>query len=136
MPTFRYAKLVRDKIRQLHEENGDIVTGKKLSRRELSDALQYKLTEESAELFDAIAIHNIEKMQNELADIYQVLQDLASTLDIHENDIQAAKEQKYSKRGGFLEGQYIETVTIVHDDDPLITRFRADPVKYPEIQES
>lgn len=135
MPTFRYAKLVRDKIKQMHEANGDIVTGKTLSRRELSDALQQKLIEESAELFDAITIHNSTKIENELADIYQVLEDLAFTLEVHETDIQAAKKHKYSNKGGFLEGQYIETVAIAHDD-PLVERFRADPAKYPELQDA
>lgn len=132
MPTFRYAKLVRDKIRQMHEENGDVVRGKTLSQRELSEALQQKLIEESEELFNAISIHNTEQIESEIADIYQVLEDLAYILELDESNIHAAKSKKFAKKGGFREGQYIETVTIVHEDDPLIARFRADPAKFLE----
>ncbi len=135
MPTFRYAKLVRDKILQMHEQNGDVVTGKSLSQRELAEALQQKLTEESSELFHAISIHNTNQIENELADIYQVLADLAFALGVDEVDVHAAKSQKFSKKGGFRAGQYIEMVTIIHEDDPLIARFRADPAKFPELQD-
>ncbi len=110
MPTFRYAKLVRDKILQMHEQNGDVVTGKSLSQRELAEALQQKLTEESSELFHAISIHNTNQIENELADIYQVLADLAFALGVDEVDVHAAKSQKFSKKGG--EFQCIEGVRI------------------------
>ena len=135
MPTFRYDKLVRDKIRQIHETNGDVVTGKTLSKSELIAGLLEKLEEERSELSDAIATNKIDDIESELADLYQVLEDIAATLAVSEDAIKAAKSKKFDKKGGFKKGQYIETVRIVHPHDPLIARFRTDPAKFPELQD-
>jgi predicted house-cleaning noncanonical NTP pyrophosphatase (MazG superfamily) len=132
MPTFRYAKLVRDNIRRMHEKNGDVVAGRILAKDEHASALVEKLNEEAAELLHAISGKNSSEIEGELADIYQVVEDLAKLLHANESNINNIKAKKLREKGGFLRGQYIDTVRIVHDDDPLIARFRAEPDKFLE----
>ena len=135
MATFRYAKLVRDKIRLIHENNGDIVSGRILPKEEHICALIAKLNEESSELLDAISRKSSSEIESELADIHQVLEDLTKLLHADMSNITKMKAKKLQEKGGFLQGHYIDTVRIVHDDDPLIAHFRVDPTKYPELEQ-
>lgn len=133
MPNFRYAKLVRDNIRSLHEANGDTVNGHILPKNQHIQALVEKLKEEADELSAAISSRVAQDVESELADIRQVLEDLTTLLEVDETHIRTAQNQKLQKKGGFKHGQYIDAVHIIDEHDPLVERFRADPTKYPEL---
>lgn len=132
MPTFRYAKLVRDNIVKWHEENGHTVQGSTLSGEELRRALSQKLHEEADEVHDA---SNRNELVEEIGDVQQIVDDLRQLLDIADDELRLAMTQKTARKGGFLGGAYIETVTIPDEQDKWAQYCRSSPEKYPEVKE-
>lgn len=131
MPVFKYAKLVRDKIWSLERAAGHIPHGRRLGGLELKRALLKKLSEEAAEVPLASAAQN--EVAEELADLQQVLDDLAAEYGISKETIETAQQMKRAEKGGFREGYYIETVEIPDENDPFAVKFRENPKKYPEV---
>lgn len=130
MPTFRYDKLVRDKIPKFHENCGHTVAGITLDGAALRRALVAKLREEADEV--AAATTRSELIE-EIADAKQVLVDLCANEEISPDEIERARLAKLEKKGGFVAGHYIKTVTIPNDDDKWAKYCRRDPLKYPEV---
>ncbi|HMS93461.1 MAG TPA: nucleoside triphosphate pyrophosphohydrolase [Candidatus Saccharibacteria bacterium] len=132
MPTFRYAKLVRDNIPGFHIESGHTFTGRKLKGKELVNALVAKLHEETDEVDGALS-HD--ELVEELADIQQIIDDLCTVSGISKKDMTAVMTKKAARKGGFLQGEYIETVTMPTDDE-WVAYCRNAPDKYPEVKVS
>ena len=130
MPTFKYAKLVRDNIWRWHEECGHTVIGQKLHGVSLQKRLSEKLHEEVDEVGAALSR---EELIEEIADIRQVLDDLCVEAGISEAEVVASRAKKLAKKGGFRNGCYIETVTIPSEDDEWAQYCRKSPEKYPEV---
>ncbi len=130
MPTFKYAKLVRDNIWRWHEECGHTVKGRKLQGAELRKKLSEKLHEEADEVSAAVSR---EELIEEIADVRQILDDLCTEEVISEDEIIAAQTKKSARKGGFRGGHYIETVTIPNEDDEWAQYCRKSPEKYPEV---
>lgn len=130
MPTFSYAKLVRDNIWRWHEECGHTVKGHKLQGAKLRKSLSEKLHEEADEVGAALSR---EELIEEIADVRQILDDLCAEEAISEAEVAAAQTKKLTKKGGFREGRYIETVTIPSEDDEWAQYCRKSPEKYPEV---
>lgn len=130
MPTFQYKKLVRDNIRKFHEDKGHRVTGRMLRGADLRQALCEKLHEEADEVNGALSK---DELIEEIADVRQLLDDLCREESITPEQIQAAQQAKALKKGGFLSGQYIDTVTIDDEDDEWVAYCRKSPEKYPEV---
>lgn len=133
MPTFRYDKLVRDNIWRWHEEAGHTVSGKTLAGKALRDALCEKLHEEADEVNGALSK---DELTEEIADVRQILDDLCAEEGITEEAVLDAQARKRAKKGGFLEGRYIATVSMFDEDDEWAVYCRKDPAKYPELRES
>lgn len=131
MPTFRYDKLVRDTIPTLHIKAGHTIVSRKLTGKELSNALIQKLHEETDEINGAL---NNEELLEEIADVQQIIEDLCATHGFSKDELQHVMEQKALKKGGFLQGAYIETVTMPNEDDEWVAYCRKAPDKYPEIK--
>ncbi|MNR17843.1 hypothetical protein D3C85_1345300 [compost metagenome] len=131
MPTFSYAKLVRDNIWRWHEESGHIVKGQILRGAELRKSLSEKLHEEADEVGAALTR---EELIEEIADVRQILDDLCAEEAIFETEVVIAQVKKLAKKGGFREGCYIETVTIPGEDDEWAQYCRKSPEKYPEVE--
>lgn len=130
MPTFLYRKLVRDNIWQLELDAGHTPTGKRLHGLALRRAMADKLREEAAELpLDETG----QAVTEELADLQQVLDDLAAECGVTKTAIEAARADKFAKKGGFRGGVYIDAVDIPDETDPFAVKFRQDPAKYPEV---
>jgi len=94
-----YPKLIRDLIPELVESEG-----KTASTRILTDDSEYlqcllaKLIEEATELANAKTTHNQEE---ELADVFEVLNAVLELLKLTQADIAVVQDEKRQKRGGF-----------------------------------
>ena len=130
MPTFRYAKLVRDNIPGFHIESGHTYVGKKLEGKELVDALVAKLHEETDEVDGALIR---DELVEELADVQQIINDLCVVSSISNEELLAVMTKKTARKGGFLQGEYIDTVTIPNEADEWAAYCRQAPEKYPEV---
>lgn len=131
MPTFQYAKLVRDNIPGWHRENGHTVNGHQLVGNELRAALCQKLHEEADEVDGAASR---QELIEEIGDVQQIINDLLATQNITQVELEASIAKKTARKGGFQNGEYIESVTIPNEDDEWAQYCRRAPEKYPEIE--
>lgn len=93
-----FNKLVRDKIPELIQSHGENVELVQLEGEALIEALRCKLIEESFEVFDAKTSNQITE---ELADLLEVANALASRLGITGEAIDATRKKKAEGRGVF-----------------------------------
>lgn len=133
MPTFRYNKLVRDNIWRWHIESGHTPKGEQLTGEALRRAMAAKLHEEADEVAGA---KTREELIEEIADVQQLLDDLRESQNISSEELRDVQQKKGERKGGFLAGHFIETVTMPNEDDKWVTYCRAAPDKYPEIDEA
>ena len=131
MPVFQFNKLVRDKLPVIYEKLNEKIVYRSLRGEELQIALRQKLIEEAAE----IPLEGGDKTSiiNEISDVEQVLDDLKSELGISNEEVNQAKQKKYSVKGGFMEGIFVEQIEL-RDDDKWVEYYRAEPAKYPELK--
>lgn len=99
----RYNKLVRDKIPEIIEQNGEKPIYRVLDNAEYLKELNIKLLEEANEFIEA---DNVE----ELADIMEVLDAIAIVKNISWNEVKKEQEIKRDKRGAFVNKIYLESV--------------------------
>lgn len=131
MPTFRYAKLVRDNIPGFHRASGHTISGRQLVSDELKQALIMKLHEEADEVSGALSR---EELIEEIGDVQQIINDLCATQGITIEELNTIMAKKADRKGGFQNGEYIDTVTIPNEDDKWTQYCRQAPEKYPEIK--
>jgi predicted house-cleaning noncanonical NTP pyrophosphatase (MazG superfamily) len=98
-----YNKLVRDKIPEITRADGKKLKSRVLNDEEHLEALLKKLEEECRELIEA---RNIEEM----ADVHEVLNALAETLNITKEELEKVRATKANKRGGFQQRIFLEEV--------------------------
>ena len=144
--SLEFNKLVRDKIPEKIQRNGEEAVTAQLDKNILSRLLKRKLVEEALEVLDSEAE---EDLVVELADILEVLDGI---LGQHQLDLQTVLQQKEKKRekaGGFEKGIYLKTTSsrtasskgkIVIDSNPVDTKQRVskstDLRKYSTANES
>lgn len=92
-----YNKLVRDKIPQIIEAQGNKYDIKIANKEEHYKLLEVKLQEEVKEFLE-------DKNLEELADIMEVLYGLADNLGYSEEALNNKRMEKREERGGFAEG--------------------------------
>jgi predicted house-cleaning noncanonical NTP pyrophosphatase (MazG superfamily) len=109
MKTFKLQKLVRDKIVQDHLDLGGKVIFKRLSKKEKRQALANKLIEEAKELKSS------EEILEELADVQEVIDQLANDAGVTKAQITTVQKKKRAKNGSFKNGDYIEQETWPED---------------------
>lgn len=126
---FRTNVLVRDKMVDRMKSEGILVDYKKLNQKDYENALRKKVIEEAQEVADE---KNREKLIFELADLLEVIQTLANTLEITESEISEAREKKREKSGGFTKKHFTNFVEI-RNDNPAIEYYLERPKKYPKI---
>lgn len=131
MPTFKFAKLVRDNIANWHVEAGHTPNVKYLKDKDLIRALCAKLHEEADEVDGAL---NRSEMIEEIADVQQVLDDLCAAEKIESSEVQRVKKEKAMRKGGFSRGVYIDSVFMPDEDDKWVAYCRKQPKKYPEVK--
>ena len=94
MPTKTYNKLVRDKIPEIIEADGNTCTTEFLSDEQYIKMLDEKLNEELAEYQESKDIE-------ELADMLEVMYAIATARGYSQEQFETIRKQKADKRGGF-----------------------------------
>jgi predicted house-cleaning noncanonical NTP pyrophosphatase (MazG superfamily) len=89
-----YKKLVRDKIPEKIEANNQIGEFYIFPAEEFEDELTLKMQEEIGEYLT-------DKNPEELADILEVLMELAKIRDIPFSEVETIRQEKLKERGGF-----------------------------------
>jgi predicted house-cleaning noncanonical NTP pyrophosphatase (MazG superfamily) len=98
-----YNKLVRDLIPRVIEQTGKTCTTHLADEAEYRQALSDKLSEEVAEFL-------AKPCEEEMADIFEVMDCLIECYGFDPDHIQAIKAQKKAERGGFAGRLILETV--------------------------
>lgn len=98
-----YNKLVRDRIPEIIEADGKVCKSRILSKDEYIAALETKLNEEVAE-------YQADKNLEEMADILEVLQAICCARGYSLDELEAMRDKKAQKRGGFSEKIFLEYV--------------------------
>lgn len=99
-----FNKLVRDKIPEIIKNNNEEPITRILNDEEYKIELERKLLEEYNEVINAESNDYLE----ELADMLEVIDTLASTQNKTLEDIMKIKEEKRKKRGGFKNKIFLE----------------------------
>ncbi len=130
MRKFIQNKLWRDKAPDMMEKNhGSIIHWHWLNDNEFNEELKLKLLEEVNEVRLA---KSKEELIGELADVFEVLDNLCKLNNISKNEVIAEQEIKATKRGGFAERKYVTIAE--HPENSFGEKYcLADPIKYPEI---
>lgn len=129
MPSFRFNKLVRDKLPEMYGELNQKIVSRRLVGRELLIQLRAKLVEESAEI--PIEDDDREAIIREISDAKQAIKDMQELLNITDEEVEAARLEKFDKKGGFLDGVFVELIEL-EDNDEWVEYYRKEPYKYPE----
>ena len=101
-----YKKLVRDKIPEIILSKGETPITRMLDDEEYKLELEKKLHEEYLEVLEAAGDSRIE----ELADMLEVMEALASVENKTLDDVLSVKAKKQEKRGAFKNKIYLEGV--------------------------
>lgn len=104
-----YNKLVRDKV--LEKIDGKAVAITLRTKATKVTALLNKLKEEAAEVADAVATHPVGKVAEEIADMYEVLDALLSTLAIDKDFVLRIQKEKRQELGAFDKGLFLQYIT-------------------------
>jgi len=98
-----YNKLVRDKIPKICEEDGEIPEYYILSQARFRQELKKKVVEEAKELLGA----DESQLKNEIADVYEILLNLAKAFGIKWSEIEKFRQEKNKKRGSFKKRYFL-----------------------------
>ena len=125
--SLEFNKLVRDKIPEKIQRNGEEAVTAQLDKNILSQLLKRKLVEEALEVLDS---EDDENLMVELADVLEVLDGILSQHQINIQTILDQKKKKREKTGGFEKGIYLKKTSshvvsskgkIVVDNKPIST---------------
>ena len=100
-----FNKLVRDKIPEIIQKNGEESIVRVLSDNEYKDELYKKLLEESNEV---LASNNVDSTLEELADVLEIIKSIAELNNKELDDVIEIANQKRLKRGGFERRIFLE----------------------------
>jgi predicted house-cleaning noncanonical NTP pyrophosphatase (MazG superfamily) len=100
----RYDKLVRDRIPEAVSRSGATAHVVRASPDQGVRLLKHKLIEEALEVWNA---HG-DGVRDELADLFEVLDELCRRLGLTRADVLAAQQAKRASRGGFEQLLYLE----------------------------
>ena len=98
-----YNKLVRDMIPKIISKSGEKASCRILEKDEYLSELDKKLNEECAE-------YQADKSIDELADILEVIYAIVEARGHSISDLERVRAEKFSKRGGFANRIYLESV--------------------------
>jgi predicted house-cleaning noncanonical NTP pyrophosphatase (MazG superfamily) len=126
---FSVDKLIRDKLPQIMASAGILVSHRVMDDAEYDEKLRKKLLEEADEVLAAVGPREI---QEELADVPEVLMALTHLHDLDFSQVVAAAAQKKEEKGGFQDRIGLDYVEMSHDH-AMVPYYRARPKAYQEI---
>ncbi len=94
----RYNKLIRDRILEIIEADGEKPYSRILNKKEYIKEIKKKTLEEAKELIKA---KNKKEIVNEIIDLQELIDVLISELGLTKLQIQKQQRVKNRKRGGF-----------------------------------
>lgn len=100
-----YNKLVRDKIPEIIENDGEKPITRILDDEEYKKELKNKLVEESQE---AVLAEGSDELMKEIVDIFEVIEAVEKAFGIGREDVLKMKEERKQKRGGFEKKIFLE----------------------------
>lgn len=103
MKKITYHKLIRDKIPAIIEAQGNSCVTQVLSEDDYLKMLDEKLSEELAEYQESKSIE-------ELADLLEVMRSVVAARGYTWEALEAVRQQKFQKRGGFAERLLLKEV--------------------------
>lgn len=107
MSIIPYNKLVRDKIPQIIADEGRKPHTSVLDDNRYAGALKNKMVEEAHELVEA---KNRDEVLNELADLEELIRATAAHHGISAAELEKARQDKFTKRGGFQQKIFLHQV--------------------------
>jgi predicted house-cleaning noncanonical NTP pyrophosphatase (MazG superfamily) len=128
MPTFKFSKLVRDKIVDHQIAAGARPVYRQLDAVEHKKELIQKIIEEAQEIEHA----DPEDIASEIADVQQALDDLREKYDLTARDVAHAQQLKNEKNGAFKKGIFVEHVEL-DESDAWVKYYRNNADRYPEV---
>lgn len=102
-----FNKLVRDKIPEIIQNQGNVPTFRILDQNSYIKYLDLKLSEECKEVEEAITT---DSKTEELADVLEVIKSIAMAIDVPFEKVEEECEIKRKKRGGFEKRIFLEKV--------------------------
>ena len=126
MVKFTAEKLVRDRIPELMQSQGLVVSQRRITGPALVEALRSKLLEEAKEA----AASSPQELLEELADVLEVLLALSTATGSSMEEVEAARLAKRADRGGFSDGVYVSAVE-AEPTLPVVRYYLARPEQYP-----
>ena len=141
----KYNKLVRDRIPEKIQRNGEEAITVNLDKKSFSSLLKRKLVEEALEVLDS---KSDEDLVVELADVLEVIDGILSQYQIDLKTVISKKDKKREQSGGFEEGVFLKktsnqtaaSIKKVVDTAPVETAQRisksTDLRRYPSANES
>lgn len=103
-----FNKLVRDRIPEIIEGNGEIAVTRVLDDTEYKLELEKKLLEECNEVLKAVSL---DERIEELADVFEVLCAIGALEGKDLDSIISVMKSKREKRGGFSQKIFLEKTT-------------------------
>ena len=103
MKKITYHKLIRDRIPEIIESQGNTCVTEVLSEENYLQMLDEKLSEELAEYRESNALE-------ELADLLEVMKAVVAARGYTWEELEAVRQQKLQKRGGFAERLLLKEV--------------------------
>ncbi|MEK7657705.1 MAG: nucleoside triphosphate pyrophosphohydrolase [Patescibacteria group bacterium] len=100
-----YNKLVRDKIPEIIENDGEKPKIRILDNEEYKKELKKKLVEEVQEV---VLTGNNNDLLKEIGDILEVIEAMEKAFDLNKNQILKTKEERKQERGGFEKKIFLE----------------------------
>lgn len=131
MRRFKFGKLVRDKIVEGIKESGNTPVYYELNEEDYLEELKKKVSEEAVEIPVAT---DRQELLKELADVLEVIDNLAEALGSSREDLETIRTEKNKKAGSFKKRLYVDYVE-VEDNSEWISYYLSSPDKYPEIVE-
>lgn len=99
-----YRKLVRDRIPEICEADGNDAVIKTLTLKQFQEELRRKFLEEAKEIKNA---KNKKELIEELADILELVDALSESLGVPRYALERTQREKRQKRGGFKKKIYL-----------------------------
>jgi predicted house-cleaning noncanonical NTP pyrophosphatase (MazG superfamily) len=127
---FKVDKLIRDKLPQIMRISGIQLFERVMEKDEYLKKLKDKLLEEVKEVIES---QSEKEMQEEFADLLEVILALLKVYGVELTHIQKIAEQKRLEKGGFDKRIYAAFVEIEEGNSSL-GYYRARPDRYPEIK--